>query len=62
MFPEVKFSYDLSPITVSYVQVNRCWYDYVTGVLAIVGGVFTVIGMMDRGMSSFSKKTPSYYY
>ena len=53
---EVKFSYDLSPITVSYLEVNRAWYDYLTGVLAIVGGVFTVFGMMDTGFSSLSKK------
>lgn len=58
---EVKFSYDLSPITVSYLEVSQSWYDYLTGVLAIVGGVFTILGMMDTGLSSVSKKK-SYYY
>ena len=58
---EVKFSYDLSPITVSYLQVSQSWYDYLTGVLAIVGGVFTILGMMDTGLSSLSKKK-SYSY
>ena len=59
---EVKFSYDLSPITVSYHQVSRNWYDYFTSLMAIIGGVFTVVGMMDTGLSSFSKKKSSHYY
>jgi hypothetical protein len=61
--PEAIFSYDLSPITISYMQISRSWYDYLTGVLAIIGGTFTVIGMMDSGMSSLlsrRKKSVSY--
>ena len=61
--PEAKFSYDLSPIAVSYLEESRKWYDYLTGVLAILGGTFTVIGMMDSGFSSLStqKKRAQYY-
>ncbi len=58
---EAKFSYDLSPIAVSYIRESRSWYDYLTGVLAIVGGAFTIIGMMNSSLSSLSKKKISYY-
>jgi hypothetical protein len=59
---EAKFSYDLSPIAVNYIQESRTWYDYLTGVLALVGGAFTVIGMMDRGLSSLSTKKVNCQY
>ncbi|GKY96947.1 hypothetical protein MPSEU_000653800 [Mayamaea pseudoterrestris] len=44
--PEAKFQLDFSPIAVSYRIQKRPWYDYVTTVLAIVGGTFTIFGMM----------------
>jgi len=59
--PEAKWSYEISPIAVSYLEESRSWYDYLTGILAIVGGAFTVVGMMDSGLSSFSKKSSRYY-
>jgi hypothetical protein len=59
---EAKFSYDLSPIAVSYIRESRTWYDYLTGVLAIVGGAFTVVGMMNSSLNSLSKKKVSNYY
>lgn len=51
-FAEAKFIYDLSPIAVSYRTTSRHWYDYLTSVMAIVGGVFTVFGMMDSGIGA----------
>ena len=54
--PEAKFSYDLSPISISYAEESRHWYDYITGVLAIVGGTFTVVGMLESSMGSLSSK------
>jgi hypothetical protein len=59
---EAMFSYDLSPIVVTYNRESRSWYDYLTGVLAIVGGAFTVIGMMDSSLYSLSKKKTTYYH
>lgn len=61
--PEAKFTYDLSPIAISYMKVSRSWYEYVTSVIAIVGGTFAVIGMMDTGLSSMlpGKRLSSYY-
>lgn len=48
--PEAKFAYDLSPIAVSYRFQTRRWYDYCTSIMAIVGGVFTVVGMMEASI------------
>lgn len=49
---EAKFIYDLSPIAVSYVSASRHWYDYMTSIMAIIGGVFTVFGMMESGINA----------
>lgn len=54
--PEAKFTYDLSPIAVSYEKSYRAWYDYFTSVMAIVGGTFTVVGMLESGIHSVSSK------
>lgn len=50
MIPEAKFIYDLSPIAVSYRTESRRWYDFCTSLMAIVGGVFTVVGMVEAGI------------
>ena len=54
--PEAKFSYDLSPIAVAYVSEPRRWYDYVTSIMAIVGGVFTVFGMLEGMISAVTTR------
>lgn len=46
--PEAKFSYDLSPMSVHVKERRRKWYDFLTSVLAIVGGTFTVVGVLDN--------------
>lgn len=50
--PEAKFMYDLSPIAVSYTWESKTWYDYITSVMAIVGGTFTVVGMLESTMAT----------
>eukprot|EP00934_Nitzschia_sp_Nitz4_P007342 Nitzschia sp. Nitz4//scaffold127_size64804//42137//43862//NITZ4_006182-RA/size64804-augustus-gene-0.60-mRNA-1//-1//CDS//3329534768//7332//frame0 len=52
MIPEARFSYDLSPIAVSYRKEYRHWYEYSTSVMAIVGGVFTLIGMIESSIGA----------
>ena len=47
MVPEAKFVYDLSPISVSYRTSSRRWYEYVTSLFAIIGGVFTMVGLIE---------------
>ncbi|CAM9233585.1 unnamed protein product [Chrysoparadoxa australica] len=45
--PEAKFSYDLSPMCVHIKTRGRKWYDFITSVLAIVGGTFSLVGFID---------------
>lgn len=52
MVPEAKFSYDLSPIAVSYRKSKVHWYDYCTSIMAIIGGVFTIVGMIESSIYS----------
>ena len=52
--PEAKITYDLSPISVSYHSKSRHWYDYVTSLMAIVGGTFTIVGIIDSAFSVLS--------
>jgi thiol-disulfide isomerase/thioredoxin len=48
--PEAKFILDLSPISVTYRAKTRHWYDYVTSIMAIIGGTFTVVGMLEAAL------------
>jgi hypothetical protein len=57
--PEAKFIVDLSPIAVSYRLKSRPWYDYITSLMAIIGGTFTVVGMLESGIRTATRpKTP----
>lgn len=54
--PEAKFSFDLSPTAVVIVQGGKRWYEFITSLCAIVGGVFTVISLFDGAVYSISKR------
>jgi len=41
------FRYDLNPITVKYTEKRKPFYTFLTTVCAIVGGTFTVAGIID---------------
>ena len=41
------FSYELSPITVQYQQTKENFFEFLVYICAIVGGVFTVAGIID---------------
>jgi len=43
--PQAKFSYDLAPVEVIVSKGERRWYDFVTQVLAIIGGAYTVMSI-----------------
>eukprot|EP00658_Telonema_sp_P-2_P022599 TRINITY_DN19035_c0_g1_i1.p1 TRINITY_DN19035_c0_g1~~TRINITY_DN19035_c0_g1_i1.p1 ORF type:complete len:480 (-),score=108.79 TRINITY_DN19035_c0_g1_i1:288-1727(-) len=45
--PSAKFSYDLSPMQVLVLEQTRSFTHFLTSVCAIVGGVFTVVGIVD---------------
>lgn len=45
--PAIWFKYELTPITVKYTEVKEPLYSFLTSVCAIVGGTFTVAGILD---------------
>ena len=47
VIPAIWFRYDLTPITVKYTRKRKPLYSFLTMVAAIVGGVFTVAGIID---------------
>lgn len=51
--PQAKFSYDLSPVEVVVSKGERRWYDFLTSLLAIIGGAFTVM-QMSAGALNFA--------
>ena len=53
--PEAKFSYDLSPMAVVVTNKGRRWYDFITSLCAIIGGTFTVVGILDSVLHKMLK-------
>ncbi len=45
--PAAKFTYDQSPIQIVVTEKPKAWYHFLTAVCAVVGGVFTVAGIID---------------
>ncbi|KAL8625220.1 Endoplasmic reticulum-Golgi intermediate compartment protein 3 [Nucella lapillus] len=45
--PGVFFIYELSPMMVKYTEKQRSFMHFVTGICAIIGGIFTVAGLID---------------
>ena len=45
--PTIYFRYDLSPITVEYKQYRETFLNFFINICAILGGVFTVTGIID---------------
>jgi thiol-disulfide isomerase/thioredoxin len=44
--PQAKFSYDLAPVEVIITKGDRRWYDFLTSLLAIVGGTYSSIALV----------------
>lgn len=57
--PAAKFIIDLSPIAVRYRRQSRPWYDYITSLMAIIGGTFTVVGFVEAGIRKAATKVSS---
>lgn len=45
--PGVFVLYEFSPMVVQYTESRRSFMHFLTGVCAIVGGIFTVAGLVD---------------
>jgi len=46
--PEIKFIWDMSPMSVYLEEEDRYWYDYVTSLFAIIGGTYTTLGLINK--------------
>ena len=53
--PGVFFSYELAPVMVKYSSKSKSFGHFATGLCAIIGGVFTVAGLIDKIFYSSSK-------
>jgi len=53
--PEAKFIYDISPMSVVIEKKGRHFYDYITSLLAILGGTFTVVSLFDTTLYTIFK-------
>lgn len=50
VFPAIWFRFDLSPITVKYIEKRKPFYHFLTAACAIIGGTFTVAGIVDSAL------------
>ena len=46
--PGVFFTYELSPVMVKFSRKEKSLGHFLTGLCAIIGGVFTVAGILDK--------------
>ncbi|KAJ8610018.1 hypothetical protein CTAYLR_006645 [Chrysophaeum taylorii] len=53
--PEARFAFDLSPMAVVVDRVQKKWYDFITGLLAILGGTFAVARLLNDAFSLVSR-------
>jgi len=53
--PGVFFFYEVSPLHVEFVEKRLGWIQFLTSVCAVVGGAFSVMGMIDKCIYEFSK-------
>ena len=53
--PEIKFLWDMSPMGIEVAMERRPWYDYVTTCLAIVGGTYVTLGLINRALLAMFK-------
>lgn len=54
--PEARFSFDLSPMSLLIIQGGKRWYEFVTSLCAIIGGIFTVISLFDGAVYTIGKR------
>lgn len=53
--PEARFSYDLSPMSVTVSRKSKRFYEFVTSICAVIGGTFTVVGLLSGFLSVIFK-------
>lgn len=53
--PDARFSYDLSPMSVVINRKGKHWYEFVTSMCALIGGTFTVVGLLSGALNVIFK-------
>eukprot|EP01039_Chlorochromonas_danica_P007538 gene7538-8336_t len=53
--PQARFAYDISPMSVQIETKGRPWYEFITSICAIIGGTFTVMGLISGLLSILFK-------
>eukprot|EP00598_Pedospumella_elongata_P004988 CAMPEP_0184967762 /NCGR_PEP_ID=MMETSP1098-20130426/1017_1 /TAXON_ID=89044 /ORGANISM="Spumella elongata, Strain CCAP 955/1" /LENGTH=392 /DNA_ID=CAMNT_0027489261 /DNA_START=249 /DNA_END=1427 /DNA_ORIENTATION=+ len=53
--PEARFSYDLSPMSVTIIRKGKRFYEFITSMCALIGGTFTVVGLLSGFLNSIFK-------
>jgi len=57
--PGVWFFYEVSPIHAIFEETRRSTLEFISSVCAILGGVFTIVGVADRGLDAIVRKLSS---
>ena len=60
MVPEIRFSFDLSPMSVVLSKEGRKWYEYLTSLCAIIGGTYTTLGLINATLLKIFKPKKIY--
>ncbi|GMT36015.1 hypothetical protein PFISCL1PPCAC_27312, partial [Pristionchus fissidentatus] len=55
IIPAVWFKYELQPITVKMTETRQSFYTFLTSICAVVGGAFTVAGIIDSVVFTMSE-------
>eukprot|EP01038_Epipyxis_sp_PR26KG_P010166 gene10166-13674_t len=53
--PEARFEYDLSAMSVVVTRKGKQWYEFVTSICALIGGTFTVVGLLSNFLNIIFK-------
>ena len=53
--PEARFSYDISPMSVAIQKKGKHWYEFITSICALIGGTFTVVGLVSGFLGTIFK-------
>eukprot|EP00811_Abedinium_folium_P011852 NODE_2097_length_2293_cov_4.006925.p1 GENE.NODE_2097_length_2293_cov_4.006925~~NODE_2097_length_2293_cov_4.006925.p1 ORF type:complete len:486 (-),score=104.80 NODE_2097_length_2293_cov_4.006925:702-2159(-) len=47
--PQVRFHYDIEPFSLELRPDGKCWYDFITSLLALLGGAFVTMRLLSLG-------------
>ena len=54
--PGVFFFYEVSALHVEFEEARKGWIRFFTSVCAVVGGVFSVAGVLDRMLWNYERR------